>query len=401
MKEDNPKFPLKNLLLSEEKLIIVQQDEAAKEAPLMVQEAIKYGWKLLHVSSRPVLPAGLKISGAIVKDGLNQPLVQELIREHIPYVRVGIFPYFYATGMPSVSVDLPECGRMAAGHFADLGFKNVGFIGNDPWADSKEMFLKFKNRSEALGCKCHLHQLRSSRLSPPGMDRVEWVAHENQRMVEWIKTLSKPLGLLAYHDHFASRISLYFHSSGIRIPEDVAIISVGNHEFKCETSLVPLSSIEHDWKGLWKVSFNMLNEMILGTSAVRDTVYVPPKVVVERKSTDVLPVNDQEVALALKYIWENFFKPINTGDVVSKLKISRSTLERRFKTCLGRTINDELRRKRIEVAERLLVNTNQSVSDIAEQVGFPSRNHFYKVFEDVYHCTPAKYRRQNQKVGLE
>jgi LacI family transcriptional regulator len=378
--------------LADKKLILVQEDDRSKESALLVKEVSRYNWQLFQVTSKLILPDGLKPAGALMRNGLDHQLVKRVIEKGIPLVRVGNFPEYYARGMNSVSVDLAECGRVAARYFADRGFKSIAFIGNEPWGASEDMYERLKKCSDALGCQCHLFQLRASSMAPQDMGPEEWGSMENERMVEWMKTLPKPIGLLAYSDKFASRMTLSFRSAGMRVPDDIAILGIGNHEFRCETSLVPLSSIEHAWEDVWRESFKMLNCLIEGEPLSSDTIRVPPKRIVERASTEILPVSDPEVALALKYLWENFYKDISTSDLVSIVSISRSALERRFKQSLGRTINDELRRKRVEVAERLLCNTDQTVSEIAKQVGFNSRNHFYKVFETAYQCTPAKYR---------
>lgn len=379
----------------ETKLIVVQENPEAKEASLMVEEASRYGWRLFQVGGKLVLPEGLKPAGALLRTP-DSRVGQQVQKLKIPFVRVGNFPYFYGSGTPSVFVDHPECGKVGAKFFADRGFKSLLFIGNDPWGESKELFDKYERTADNLGCNCYLYRRLSSKFAPEGVDLEVWRRERDKEMVEWVKTLPKPLGLLAYNDSFAASLSLLFYSYGVRIPDDVAILGVGNNEFRCETSLVPMSSIEHSWKDMWRVSFKMLNDKINGIDIGTDTTYIPPKGVVERASTDILPVEDPVVTLALKYIWENFFKDVSTHHLVEVTKVSRSTLERRFKSSLGRTINDELRRKRIEVAERLLCNTDQSISEISEQVGFNSRNHFYKVFDSIHGCTPANYRRSVQ-----
>ena len=67
-------------------------------------------------------------------------------------------------------------------------------------------------------------------------------------------------------------------------------------------------------------------------------IQVEPLWVVARQSTDVVAVEDQEVAAALRYIRENARAPIGVDDVVEQLALSRRALEIRFKQSLGRSM---------------------------------------------------------------
>ena len=68
--------------------------------------------------------------------------------------------------------------------------------------------------------------------------------------------------------------------------------------------------------------------------------------VVSRLSTDVIAVEDDEVAAALRIIEEKARQPIGVGDVVASVALSRRALEIRFQNALGRSIREEIQRVR-------------------------------------------------------
>jgi AraC family transcriptional regulator len=59
---------------------------------------------------------------------------------------------------------------------------------------------------------------------------------------------------------------------------------------------------------------------------------------------------------------------------------------------LGRSVNAELRRKRLEYCRRLLVTTSLPIADIAPQCGFVSAAYLGSVFREAFGTTPHKWR---------
>jgi LacI family transcriptional regulator len=116
---------------------------------------------------------------------------------------------------------------------------------------------------------------------------------------------------------------------------------------------------------------------------------------VVRNSTDVFAVDDQMVARAMQFMAQHGHEPIHVPDVVAALPVTRRSLERRFRTTLGRSIAEEICRLRLERAKRLIVGTNSSICSIAAAAGFCNDNHFNKVFRQSEGMTPGAFRRHH------
>ena len=72
---------------------------------------------------------------------------------------------------------------------------------------------------------------------------------------------------------------------------------------------------------------------------------------------------------------------------------SRRTLEKRFRATLGRGIHEEIIRRRIDEARRLLRETTLTIAAIAEDTGFANAQRFYTAFQKLHGATPGTYRR--------
>ena len=127
----------------------------------------------------------------------------------------------------------------------------------------------------------------------------------------------------------------------------------------------------------------------------RAPVYLgPPRGVVPRQSTDVLSIEDEDVATALRYVREHATDGIFVSDVISNATRSPSTLERRFKSALGRTIKAEISRVRLDRAKLLLQETELAIGKVATRAGFSEPKYFCDVFRKSEGLTAGDYRKQ-------
>ena len=72
--------------------------------------------------------------------------------------------------------------------------------------------------------------------------------------------------------------------------------------------------------------------------------------------------------------------------------VSRSTLDRRFRRVIGRTVKDEITRLRLNGAIQLLVETQLPLKAISLRCGFSSQAHMTTVFRFKLGRTPKSYR---------
>lgn len=138
----------------------------------------------------------------------------------------------------------------------------------------------------------------------------------------------------------------------------------------------------------------LLDAMIQNDEPGFQKVSLPPTRVVSRASSDILAVDDEGVAAAVRFIRENADKPLNVSDVVACTGANRRTLEMHFRSVLGRTPLQEIHRVHIQRAKSLLANLDIPISQVAGQSGFRSPQRFAVVFHQAAGMTPSEYRRQ-------
>ena len=92
------------------------------------------------------------------------------------------------------------------------------------------------------------------------------------------------------------------------------------------------------------------------------------------------------------FLNENYAANINLSDLTHLTSMSESSLRRHFRKTFGCAPAGYIRKFRLEVAAKLLLNTNFPVKEIAQMSGFNTVSYFCKIFRQVYKRSPQNYR---------
>src|ERR1700756_3777683 len=340
------------------------------------------------------IPVGWKGDGILSFVGHWEELAKFVVSANLPVVEISSVRK--DLGIPCVIEDNEAIGRLGAEHLLERNLKT--FVWAPFWDDTvnEERFQGFANAIRSAGFDCirllPVNTRRSVRLSRH-MDRTlrrRWVIHT-------LRSLRYPLGIFCYNDCVAADIVDACIESGIRIPDEVAVLGVDNDPVICDCVQVPLSSVRHDLEGMAYEAAALLDRLIDGEPPPDIPQRIAPKGVVTRRSTELLAVEDPTVSVALRYIQDNFREgDLSVGDVVAQCRIPRRSLERAFRRELQRTVLHEILRVRVSYAQKLLEVTSLSVTDIAARSGFVNLNHFFRVFQGRTGFTPRKFRLARQ-----
>ena len=296
--------------------------------------------------------------------------------------------YDSASGIPYVFTNNEAVARLAAEHLLNCGFRSFAFCGYpstpiNGWCE--ERAKAFADRIERAGfpCECYRGRYRSSRNWPALRDAL----------AKWLNSVTKPVGLMAATDKRARQILDVCRSVGLRVPDDVAVIGVDNDEMLCQLSNPPLTSVEQGARRIGYEAAALLDRMMSGKRRKQQRFVVDPEGVVARRSTDILAVQDEEVATALRIIRRHACEGITPDEVTRRVARARSTLELRFRKELGRTVFAEIRRVQLDQAERCIRETELPLKQIASQCGFRSIQHMTTLFRQHFGHAPAQHRR--------
>jgi LacI family transcriptional regulator len=312
----------------------------------------------------------------------------------MPIVRLGRLSHPDDAIMPVVYPDHGQAGGIAAEVFAERGFTDLATVGHKDSAMADLVEEGFRARATAMGCQYHRHVFVNP--GAGGSSQAIYAERYDRRsraLAEWLGKLPKPVGLLASNSSIAGMVSIMCERAGLAVPEDVALLSVGDHRAHCELGPVAISAVDQHPEDLVRVAMNLLEEMMNGRSVPSRTL-VPPRGVVTRRSTDILAVDDPIVARAIRYIWDHLDLPLSVTDVASAMKTPRYKLERLFGKYYKRGVHGEVRRARLERFRELLRTTDQTVDELAPQVGYKSAKRLHVAFRDTYGQTPRRYRLQ-------
>jgi len=359
----------------------------------MVELAREWNWELRGTwGSSPDPVADQPFTGALITDLAVTPLAQQLRKAGCPAVRFGARPHPDDDVLPAVLPDLAMSGRLAAEHFASRQFQHVAFVGYDPESEEANMhvaYVAYRERATELEMTFHLlSRAASNRAGDKGSDRD---ARRTRDLFDWLKALPKPVGVFCFNDIMAERVGFACGQVGLMIPEDVAVLGYGNW-VQCEIAPVRLSSVDPGLGASVRVAMRLLRRLMKGEAAPTEPIMVPPAGIIERHSTNVLAVADPTVARALRFMWDHVDQDLSVDDVARDVGVNRRKLERAFQRSLGRTVRDELRRRRLDAACKLLRSTNDSITDIAARIGYRSTQYLHRAFRATYGMTPRLYR---------
>ncbi|HWB52760.1 MAG TPA: DNA-binding transcriptional regulator, partial [Tepidisphaeraceae bacterium] len=273
----------------------------------------------------------------IVNSALTLP-VEELLNLHLP----------------TVLPDDGQVGRMAFDYLANRGFRQFGFCGHPRAAWSLRRRDAFVRACEERNYPCSC------------------IAAADRVPSDWIASLPRPCAVLAANDRYAWHAIDVCRELNIAVPEQIAVLGVDNDALLAEMVRPTLSSIVLPTVSIGFEAGRMLDQLMQGKSISSQPLFFAPEGVMTRRSTDVLNIEDDVVADAVRFIRERAAQSVGVQDVLDHTLISRRNLERRFRRVLNRSVLDEIRRVHIERAARLLRDTDIDMPSISEQCGFSS-----------------------------
>lgn len=310
----------------------------------------------------------------------------EALKLGVPVI-VSVHLKEHIKGTPFIDTNGVRIGRMAAEHLLDRGFQHFAFCGFDDLHWSRNRCENFSKRIAKAGLETHIYKQPRSRAK-----RI-W-ENEQEIMVEWLKSLPKPIGLTACNDDRGRHVSEACKVAGLAVPEQVAIVGVDNDELVCELSDPPLSSVALNVERGGYEAAELLDKLMTRRRAARKNIIVEPTHVATRQSTDFMAMEDGDVANALRFIRQHAKEPIQVGDVLRSVTLSRRALQKRFRSVLNRSVHDEIRRARNEQVAIMLTETNSPISQIARHFGYTGSEKLTRYFQREKGLTPLQYRKK-------
>ena len=206
--------------------------------------AREHDWNLMiqdRLGYHPLAWNGDGILATIRSDVATFRCIEAIMKRGIPVVDMTVSRP--EVRVPRVTSDHRQIGRLAASHFAEHEFRHVAWFSTG-WGN--------------------VHRLRFEGLSEfPANPPQKWVFAEKlptRRQGDWsafvgwirgkLESSPKPLAVLTYDEADAARLLYAAKELDVNVPEELAILSIGNNPLICENQSVPLSSIDQNLDAL-------------------------------------------------------------------------------------------------------------------------------------------------------
>jgi LacI family transcriptional regulator len=339
-------------------------------------------WKAAGFEQASSFTRALEADGAILRD---VELPDELLAKGPPVVIVG-HSRNEIEGVANVVTDSATIGRLGANHLLGCGFQHFAFCGylNCSWSELRE--VSFSRQVAETGLSCATFNVRSQITGAPWKQERKYIA-------EWLRHLLKPVGLMACNDDLGQEVIEAGKLVGLSVPDDMAVLGADNDEIVCGLSDPPLSSVAINFERAGYEAAQVLDRLMNGAKRKTVRILVPATHVVPRRSTDIVAVEDENLAKALHFIRDHAAAGLSVTDVARAAGLSRRSLEQRFRTVLGHSVLQEIRRLRVDHIARLLVDTELSVAEIADSLGFTDVQHISRYFRKAKTLSPLRYRK--------
>ncbi len=289
--------------------------------------------------------------------------------------------------IPNITGDYIGTGRMAAELYLHKGFRNFAFFGykNVCWSDERCAGFRQRLEEAGLGGNFYLYDKQE-------IDNL-WY-YEAAPLEKWLRSLPKPVAVMACDDNQGNALIEACNSAGVKIPSEVSVIGVDNDEVVCTLSNPTLSSISVDIEQGGFETARMTVRMLQDPFYKGSDITLRPKRIVHRVSTSAYATTDKEVLTALQFIRQNLGKKISVEDVLKQVPLSRRILEVRFKKVIGNSIYQYISQQRISRFGELLLETNDSIQEIAYKLGEDDAKAICRRFKELKGCTPSEWRNQ-------
>ena len=311
---------------------------------------------------------------------------ERLLKSGIPTVE--LFAFRADQTLPVVASDDFAIGKLAAEHLIERHFRSFAFTGysGSLWSERRRKgFASAVEAARLLAPSCY-DVVRPRTL-------VDWETVQSE-LTEWMRSLPKPVGLMACSDHHAQRVLDACRRAGTVVPEEVAVIGVDNNEEICRLSNPPLTSVIDDSRRVGYEGARLLHRLMTrkNVGKKKKTILIPPLGIATRRSTDVTAIDDRLMAEVLRYIREHACNGLNMKQLPGKFGMSRSVFYRRFQQATQRSPHEEVLRVQLDRAKALLAQTKLPLDKVATLAAFPSSAYLSVVFRREINQTPGQFR---------
>ena len=347
-----------------------------------------HNWILRPLTVEEAFTPKLREFDGIIARIADDRLTERLVHSALP--TVDVFCQRVHPGIAGVDSDHASIGAMARNLFVSRGFQNLAFCGIPGVAFSDMRQKAFADDKTFVFSLRTPHPTDESQFFAERLDRTPDAA----QLRRWIRRLPRPIAVFCCNDLRAIQLQRIIRECGFRVPQDFALLGVDNDTIACSYAEIPISSIDPN---SFRVGFDAARILCAMLTRRPDAKPHPihrvkPGDIIERTSSEFMPIDPPWLGTTLMHIERNLHRPIGAREIFHVAGRSSTHVENVFHRRLGCSVQSYVNTKKLREAQRLLATTGQRISEIAFQCGFASPQYFCRVFTTAYGISPKAYR---------
>ncbi len=355
------------------------------------------GWTLLRIDYRDILDGLVDLwrpVGFLADAGLSAETLSEVPRLNgIPVVFCDSSPDAVGAGQAPSAYVSSDAEAVAGAAFDELVRQGFGHFAYVPFVADPCRAWSVR-RGDVFARRARAHGATFSRFSVP----TTTAAQRMRALRTWLTALPRPCGVFAANDVVSECVRSICLAEGIGIPEEIALVGVDNRRDICESGDPTLTSVEQDFESCGYLSAQTLDRLLAGEDIRGQSLTFGVAQVVRRASTQRLPVCDGRVMRALEFIRRHATDRITSADVIAVMGCRRSCAYQRFRACLGHTILEEIRSRRIARVKELLRGGDHDLASLPDYCGFSSLVDLRRVFKAETGRTLTQWCEKSQRT---
>lgn len=288
----------------------------------------------------------------------------------------------------TIDLDMYAVSREVIDLFCNRGYSQIGFVGTEIIAEQKwslefeASFVQFARERGITPFTFHTKSPFSSQ-------------EELTSLADWIKSLPKPCGLMAYSDSIGRTLIDACHLIHVEIPGQVAVIGLDDDPRYCETGRPSLTSLMPDFEHSGFLAGQLVWEYLNTPIHKKTHKKFGVKYLMERVSTQDVHGYGRIVSQALATLRKSAFsKTLRISDIAQSLNISQRLLEIYFKKVIGHSIKEELTSRRLEALRIKILNSDAPMSKICMSCGFSTASAACVAFKKKFNVSMRQYRKK-------
>lgn len=334
------------------------------------------------------LPKGWDGDGVIARVN-NQELAAEILEAGIPCVNVSWYEYGKGT-IARCTLDEEESGRLAAKYYLERKYTHFAYCGSHWRTNYDDLFGKaYAQYLKSAGYDCHAY------LST-GIDRNEPWIDQICTLGNWLKTLPTPCAILAIDTQTARQLIEAAKHVGLGVPDAIAVLAGEYDELASGITRPKLSMLDNAAESVGYQAAALLDRIMHGQADGSELVTIAPTNVISEQSTDWTVLPDDRLVAALRFVRDNFHRPIQVADLAEQAGTSRRLLEQLFDRYLDVSPSKQITMVRLNMAKQLLDRSVLPIAEIASRCGFDSPEVMSRAFRRELEMSPSDYRRSRR-----